>query len=178
MNTDECAEMLAASAWRLGVALAEHDPDAPIIDVDGYRVLASGVAWLDVRQVYGYGPRLPPHLRATTRVVRGVEWIPCGVVCGGGDTAWRGRSPEVRAAVAMIRAHWPPRPGSTLYDLCPPPPGSEEAQSPWLRRREAARHYGVSTSTIDAWRRVGKVKARKAAGTRHEYYCGKETENV
>ena len=42
----------------------------------------------------------------------------------------------------------------------------QEAGSPWMSRQEAASYAGVSTDTIDNWRKAGKIKYSKLADER------------
>lgn len=42
----------------------------------------------------------------------------------------------------------------------------QEYSSPWMSRQEAASYAGVSTDTIDNWRKAGKIKYAKFVDTR------------
>ena len=42
----------------------------------------------------------------------------------------------------------------------------QEYSSPWMSRQEAASYAGVSTDTIDNWRKAGKIKYSKLADER------------
>ena len=42
----------------------------------------------------------------------------------------------------------------------------QEARSPWMSRQEAASYAGVSTDTIDNWRKARKIKYAKFVDTR------------
>ena len=44
--------------------------------------------------------------------------------------------------------------------------GKPEEVSPWMTRKEAAGYAGVSTDTIDNWRKAGNVKYNKLADGR------------
>ena len=42
----------------------------------------------------------------------------------------------------------------------------QKYSSPWMSRQEAASYAGVSTDTIDNWRKAGKIKYAKFVDTR------------